>query len=66
MIKSNVTGCSIMVFHGDQLVATGMSGDRMDLPPGKYTVQAMKEGYDSVILDVELKERFTVVEVRFK
>ena len=55
-----------MVFQGGHLVITGMSGQRLDLPPGEYLIEAVKDGYDPVVETVKLDQRLQTVEMRLQ
>lgn len=65
-VKTDVPGCSLMVFRGGQLVLTGMSGERMDLPPGEYLIEAARDGYGPVVKKINLSRRFQIVEMRLR
>ncbi|MEW6200889.1 MAG: protein phosphatase 2C domain-containing protein, partial [bacterium] len=61
-VKTNIAGCTVMVFQNDQLVRTGFSGERMDVPPGRYIVKVMKDGHEPVVKEVELREKSSTLE----
>ena len=65
-VKTNVPGCTVMVFQNNQLVRTGFSGDQMDVPPGKYSIQVTKDGYEPVVREMELRERFSIIDIVLK
>ncbi|MFH1537860.1 MAG: protein phosphatase 2C domain-containing protein [bacterium] len=65
-VKTDVPNCALMVFQGENLVITGMSGQRLDLPPGEYLIEAVKEGYNPVVEKVTLNQRLQIVEMRLR
>lgn len=65
-VKTNVPGCSLMVFQDNQLVLTGAGGERLDLPPGEYVIEANKEGYRPTAKKVSLGERYQIIELRLQ